>query len=215
MPHPWLQIPVADYEAHMALPAVGQAELLGSLLLRAVSSVSPQALAVFGVAGGNGLERIDSGMVSRVVALDFNPDFLSVCTHRHGQRFARYEPVLHDLSLGVPAIEPVDLLFAGLLLEYLDYETFLPQLPAALNEGGTLATVLQLPSPTLPEVTPSPYTSVTALQKVFRFVDPAAMRSVLLQSGFACGEEQQFHLASGKSFHYASFRLDDARTKHR
>ena len=37
--------------------------------------------------------------------------------------------------------------------------------------------------------------------------DPAAMRSTLLDIRFTCCEEEQFCLASGKSFHYASFRL--------
>ena len=191
----------------MALPAVGQAELLGSLLLRAVSDFKPRALGVFGVAGGNGLERLEAGTVARLVALDFNPSFLSVCTQRHSRRFARYEPVLHDLSQGVPVIEPVELLFAGLLLEYLDCEAFLPQLPQVLRDGGILVTVLQLPSPALPKITVSPYTTLTQLQDVFRFVNPAAMRSTLLDIGFTCCEEEQFRLASGKSFHYASFRL--------
>ena len=32
MRHPWLEIPITDYEAHMALPSVGQAQLLGAAL---------------------------------------------------------------------------------------------------------------------------------------------------------------------------------------
>lgn len=194
----------------MALPSVGQAELLASLLQRSVSAFKPDELALFGVAGGNGLEGIDSRQVSRVVALDFNPEYLALCTERHGRRFAHYEPVLHDLSQGMPAIEPVDLVFAGLLLEYLDCETFLNQLPVVLRDGGVFATVLQLPSPTLPEVTASPYTSLGKLQDVFRFVEPAAVRAALSRSGFSCCEEQRFDLETRKFFHYTCFRLSQA-----
>jgi MOSC domain-containing protein YiiM len=206
--NPWLEIPLADYEAHMALPAVGQAKLLGSLLQRSVAAFNPGALAVFGVAGGNGLEHIDSERVSRVVALDLNPEYLNLCTQRHGTRFAQYEPVLHDLSHGIPDIEPVDLVFAGLVLEYLDTGAFLQKLPRLLTPGGVLAIVLQLPSPTTPEVTPSPYKSLGGLQDVFRFVDPAAIRDALCRSDFSCCEEQKLDLETGKSFHYACFRLN-------
>lgn len=210
MPHPWLEIPVADYEAHMALPSVGQAQLLSSLLEHAVATFKPGALAVFGVAGGNGLERIDPLVVSRVVALDFNPNYLALCTQRHRERFARYEPVVHDLSQGMPAIEPVDLVFAGLLLEYLDWDAFLKRLPVVLKNGGIFAIVLQLPSPSLPEVTASPYTSLGKLQGVFQFVEPAVMRAGLCRSGFSICEERRFDLKTGKAFHYACFRFDHA-----
>jgi hypothetical protein len=71
--NPWLQVPLADYEAHMALPSVAQAQLLGATLHRVVSEFRPRSLAVLGVAGGNGLELIDPEIVGRLVAVDLNP----------------------------------------------------------------------------------------------------------------------------------------------
>jgi hypothetical protein len=59
MRHPWLEISISDYEAHMALPSVGHAQLLGTALQRTVTQVQPGSLAVLGVAGGNGLELIE------------------------------------------------------------------------------------------------------------------------------------------------------------
>jgi hypothetical protein len=82
MNHPWLEIPIADYEAHMALPAVGQAHLLGAALLRTVAQFQPCSLAVLGTAGGNGLEFVEHTSVRRMVALDFNPDYLALCSRR-------------------------------------------------------------------------------------------------------------------------------------
>src|SRR6185436_6623521 len=99
MRHPWLEIPITDYEAHMALPSVGQAQLLGTALLRTVTQFQPRSLAILGVAGGNGLECVERATVRRVVALDFNPDYLALCTHRHAASFDQFEPVLHHLSL--------------------------------------------------------------------------------------------------------------------
>ena len=45
MPHPWLQITLTDYEAHLALPSMKQAELRGDLLVRVVACVELRTLA--------------------------------------------------------------------------------------------------------------------------------------------------------------------------
>jgi len=37
MKNPWLDIPLADYEGHMALPNVGQAQLLSDVFASALS----------------------------------------------------------------------------------------------------------------------------------------------------------------------------------
>lgn len=62
-PDPWLQVPLADYEAHMALPSVARSQLLASTLHRVVTRFQPRSLALLGAAGGNGLELVDSAIV--------------------------------------------------------------------------------------------------------------------------------------------------------
>src|SRR4030095_3272429 len=185
MRHPWLEISIGDYEAHMALPSVGQAQLLGTALQRTVNQFQPRSLAVFGVAGGNGLELVERAMVRRVVALDFNPDYLALCSRRHAASFAEFEPVLHDLSQGPPAIAPVECIFTGLVLEYLCVESFCGYLASLLTSDGCFAVLIQLPSPMLPEVSPSPFTSLTRLESAFSFVDPALLDEHLSAHGFS------------------------------
>src|SRR6186713_702946 len=68
--NPWLEIPLADYEAHMELPQVAQAELLAEQLAAAVRARSPDSVAVLGCAGGNGLDRLPAAL--RVVGVDVN-----------------------------------------------------------------------------------------------------------------------------------------------
>src|SRR5262245_28441203 len=124
MNHPWLDIPISEYEAHMALPSVRQSELLASILRRVVRTFRPRSLAVLGAAGGNGLELVDPAIVGRVIAVDFNSEYLAVCTDRYAASFARFEPILHDLSQGPPAFEPVECVYAGLVLEYIPTDRF-------------------------------------------------------------------------------------------
>ena len=194
----------------MALPSVGQSQLLGTALQRTVSQFQPHSLAVLGVAGGNGLEFVERATVRRVVALDFNPDYLSVCTRRYATSFAAFEPVLHDLSQGPPAITPVECVFAGLVLEYLCVEPFCDYLASLLTECGSFATLLQLPSPTLPEVSVSPYSSLTRLESAFSFVHPTALHDSLSVHGFSRITSDRYDLDSGKSFYYASYQIANA-----
>jgi hypothetical protein len=210
MCNPWLEIPITDYEAHMAFPSVGQAQLLSTALRRTVAEFQPRSLAVLGVAGGNGLEVVERAVVRRVVALDFNPDYLALCSQRFASSFTQFEPVLHDLSQGPPAIAPVECVFAGLVLEYLHVETFCDYLASILTTGGSFSALLQLPSPTLPEVSASPFASLRGLESAFSFVDPAFLDDHLSAHGFSCVVRDRYDLASGKSFYYASYRATDA-----
>ncbi len=206
MRHPWLEIPIADYETHMALPSVGQAQLLGAALQRTVTQFQPRSLAVLGVAGGNGLDLVERNIVHRVVALDFNPDYLALCSRRYAASFVEFEPALHDLSQGPPVITPVECIFAGLVLEYLCVESFCGYLASLLIPGGSFATLLQLPSPTLPEVSPSPFTSLTRLESTFSFVHPVSLHHSLSAHGFSRIATDRYDLDSGKSFYYTSYQ---------
>jgi hypothetical protein len=117
---------------------------------------------------------------------------------------------LHDLSKGPPAINPVECIFAGLVLEYLCVDVFCGYLASILTARGSFATLLQLPSPTLPEVTPSPFTSLTRLESAFSFVDPALLDDHLSAHGFSRVVRDRYDLDSGKSFYYASYQATNA-----
>ena len=194
----------------MALPSVGQAQLLGTALQRTIAQFQPCSLAVLGVAGGNGLEFAQRAGVRRLVALDFNPDYLAVCSRRYATCFAEFEPVLHDLSQGPPVITPVECIFAGLVLEYLCVASFSGYLASLLTIGGSFGALLQLPSPTLPEVSPSPFTSLSRLEPAFSFVDPASLHESLVSHGFSRIASDRYDLDSGKSFYYASYQVTNA-----
>ena len=56
MNNPWLDVPLADYEGHMALPGIAQAQLLSDEFERVLANFSPVSVAVIGCACGNGLD---------------------------------------------------------------------------------------------------------------------------------------------------------------
>ena len=104
----------------------------------------------------------------------------------------------------------MDLIFAGLLLEYLDCRAFFEYLPSLLSPQGVFVTLLQLPSSELPAVSRSPFTSLGQLDSVFHFVDPGIMRTALARRDFFLCSEKIVRLKSQKEFHFAAFRLTNA-----
>lgn len=74
--NPWTEIPLADYEGHMSLPSVGQAQMLDAVFGQDLQAYAPESVAVLGCAGGNGFKRLIGSRVKRVVAVDINPLYL-------------------------------------------------------------------------------------------------------------------------------------------
>src|ERR1700693_5946808 len=111
MSNPWLNIPLDDYEGHMSLPAVGQAQMIAEQLDRALERWSPTSIAVIGCAGGNGLDKISGRTVERVVAVDVNPDYIERARARHAQRLQHLELVCANVESESLIYDPVDLTY--------------------------------------------------------------------------------------------------------
>ncbi len=118
MANPWLGIPLADYEGHMNSADVQQLGALAELFGIALGLVKPTSAAILGVAGGNGLERIDRNITKRIVGLDINPHYLDEVR----QRFDGIELHCIDLSVERVALDQVQLVHAALVFEHAGVE---------------------------------------------------------------------------------------------
>src|ERR1700760_2212688 len=114
MGRPWLEIPLADYEAHMALPAVWQAQMLAEELTSAVETYRPRSVAVVGCAGGNGFEALEAARLERVVGIDVNPAYVEAVRVRFGTRIPQLELYCASVE-DILAVAAVDLIYAGLI----------------------------------------------------------------------------------------------------
>jgi SAM-dependent methyltransferase len=208
MSNPWLDIPLADYEGHMALPAVGQAPLLSDVFAGVLDRHAPRSLAVLGCAGGNGFERIAGRAVARVVGVDINPRSIEQARARFSGRVAGLELIVGDVQTDDLAFEPVELVFAGLLFEYVNVARTLAHIRAMLRPSGTLAAVLQLPNADVAEITPSPFTSLRGLASVMRLASPQRFKELAGSLGYHPTREQTVSGADGKRFHVQELRLD-------
>jgi SAM-dependent methyltransferase len=155
---------------------------------------------MLGCAGGNGFECIAPEVTRRVVGVDLNGRYLHEVRARFGTKFERLELVEDDLQTHAVAFTPVDLVYAALILEYVDVEVTLRRMRDFLNPGGVLVTVVQLPSADLPAVTPSPFPSLEALEAVMQFVAPKDLRAIAESNGLRQLSSATRQTQTGKQF---------------
>jgi threonine dehydrogenase-like Zn-dependent dehydrogenase len=183
MSNPWLNIPLADYEGHMRSREVQQLDALSELFAAALERFQPPSVAVLGVGGGNGLDRIDSRVTKRVVGLDFNRHYLDEARKRYGETC---NLSLHcvDLAQELVELEPVHLVHAAVVFEHAGVNRCLDNAVSLVNDGGVFCAVLQLPSPAEREIGASNFPSMLTLQDNFTLVDPIIFQQKLASMGF-------------------------------
>jgi len=199
MNNPWLEIPLNDYEGHMAADAVRQSAALAELFAEALALRRPASVAILGVAGGNGLERIDSRITQRVAGIDFHPDYLAATR----LRFALLHGLeLHciDLAQETVHLPPVEMVHAALIFEHAGLERCLDNALALTGENGALCVVIQLPGAPGQDVGQGGFASIEKLKSHFALVDRTRLRVLLHKCGFAPVHETHRALPAGKAF---------------
>lgn len=207
MNNPWLSVPLFDYESHMSLPNIGQAKMLADLFESLLRKCFPESVAVIGCAGGNGFERIDSGITTRVVGVDINPTYIGESRARFSGRLSGLELHAGDIQCDGVTFEPVDLIYAALVFEYVNPAATFVRLASLLKPGGILATLVQLPDIGVEAVTPSQYHSLQSLSPFMRIMPPEELRTIAESTGFDLIASRRINLPSGKAFQAQRFRL--------
>ena len=200
MENPWLSIPLAEYEGHMALPEIGQAEMLAGELEFAVRQYFPKSVAVIGCAGGNGLDRLVESGIERIVGIDINPAYVETVRRRFRPRIPGLELHVADIQSMLPQIAPVDLIFAALILEYVDVPMTMRSFLKLCAPDGALVVILQSASPNVEKTSPSPYKSIQLLAPAMRLLDQGHVQERAIAAGFSLGSSRVVSLRSGKDF---------------
>jgi hypothetical protein len=179
MSNPWLNVPLADYEGHMSAPGVQQLAILSDLFAESVTLRKPASIAILGIAGGNGLDRLPDETV-RIAGFDFNASYLDAVR----MRFCHLRKLeLHclDLSRQTVETEPFDLVHAALIFEHAGIGTCLDNAIKLVAPGGGLSVVLQLAAPASG---PSQFSSMQSVKSNFQLVDPEQFCETLRLRGF-------------------------------
>jgi hypothetical protein len=187
MGNPWLDIPLQDYEGHMNAPDVEQAIALADLFEEALRHCRPDSVAILGVAGGNGLDRIDTDITRRVLGIDIHPGYLDAMRSRYPR--PPLTLLCADLQRESAVGSPVRLVHAALIFEHAGTEECLHNAVSLVVPNGYLSVVLQLRSAAEAEVSPTRYSVMQSLSGHFRIVDRTARKTALESRGFALMQE--------------------------
>ena len=191
-------IPLADYEQHMSSANVRQLGPLAELFAEVVALCNPSSIAILGIGGGNGLDRIPPSGTSRIVGIDINPSYLDAVRQRYDKVF---DLELHciDLAEGLINAEPVQLVHAALVFEHAGVGKCLQNAISLVSHDGFLSVILQLPGTnTAKMVGDSGIESVRALEQQFALIEPATLRDAVRGYGFRVAHEKLYSLDRGK-----------------
>ncbi len=206
MANPWLEIPAADYEGHMASKQVGQLQVLSRLFQVTLEAYRPSSVAVLGCCTGNGFEHINPEVTRRVVGIDINGDYLEVLKQRHGKRIDTSEIFQHNILQAPVPCPPVDLVFAALVFEYLTLPVALEHLCPLVRPGGLLIAGLQLPSEHSATITETGFSSLKKLSSIMKLVDPESFCNVASINGFEVISREEIPLLQGKKLFAGTFQ---------
>lgn len=202
MANPWLSVPLSDYEGHMGSDGVQQLGALSDLFGEALGLCRPESVAVIGIAGGNGLDRIDGAVTRRVVGFDINPAYLDEVRRRYpdrgGLELVCLDVACLDAAGHAMVHDPFRLVHAALIFEHAGMGQCLDNALSLVSADGFLSVVLQLPSDSEPAVSKTAFASLQGLSATFATIDPTTFRQTLERRGFRMWHEAQRALPAGK-----------------
>ncbi len=124
MGNPFLDIPLDIYERHMSLDTVQQLQILNKKMKKQLCRYEVNSVMILGIAGGNGLEHIETHKIDIVYGVDINEKYLEACRQRYSLLNGRFETVCVDLTNKEVEIPKAKLVIANLLIEYIGYDAF-------------------------------------------------------------------------------------------
>lgn len=205
MGNPWEEIKLDDYENHMSLDSVYQLQVLNQMMKEQFAAYDTKSVMILGIAGGNGLEHIDTNKIQKVYGVDVNQSFLTECVNRYGSLGEIFEPVCADLLAGDLQLPQSDLLVANLLVEYIGYECF--QKVAKRVNPKYVSCIIQINTGSS-FVSDSPYLhAFDCLETVHHPMEEAALTECMSEVGYQNTERMETDLPNGKKF----VRLDFVR----
>jgi SAM-dependent methyltransferase len=190
----------------MALPEVDQAKVISNLMASALTEYTPMSLTVIGCTTGNGFEHINTTRTRRVVGIDINPDYLKILKTRFGGRIPHLELLKADITAPDFWIDPVSMVFAALVFEYVDVLCALRSIFRCLITGGIFLAVLQEPSTESAPVTATRYKSLELLSPIMNLVSPMEFSNMCGRVGFQEISTDTISLKKGKAFFVGYYR---------
>ena len=200
----WLRIPARDYEAHMT--EIGQAAALRAIFARVYADVRPRRMLVLGCTTGRDLALLDPDVTTTAVGVDVNPAYLALAREELARLGRTVELVPGDcLEVDLPS-SAFDLVYAALLVEYVDPTALFQRIAAWLAPGGVCAVVSQNPEEGVAAVSKTDYDSLHVLDGRMSLVSPEQLVAFAAPPELARTSLRTVPLPGEKTFSVSTFR---------
>ena len=206
--NPWQKLPHDTYEKHMGHENVRQLEMLSHIFgaqLTLATDIPTPIIAILGIAGGNGLENIETGQFKSVIGMDINEEYLDFCRKRysHLPELELYQiDLMTEKTRAVDILNQADLVAANLIINHIHLDNFM-DIIGELNKPIVSCVVQH--NPDGQSLSQSGYESAFAnIQKHGRDHDEAALTAAMRDIGYSLIYSNDYKLPNNKLF----IRLD-------
>ena len=136
----WQNIPLDVFENHINDSKIALSKTLNNILKNQLKDYGPDSLAIWGIAGGSGLEQAKDYSANEIIGIDINQKYLDVCSQRYKKEFTRLK--LHQMNLDNSGnkVFKVDFIWAPLIFNYLNnHKLNLKYASESLESNGVLS----------------------------------------------------------------------------
>ena len=201
--NPWEEISLETYEKHMSLDSVKQLQVMNQIMKRQFEDYPVDTAMILGVAGGNGLEHIDTKKYKKVYGVDINELYLQETQKRYSN-LADILQCLHlDIVCETEKLPQSQLLVANLLIEYIGYDAFVRAVNIINPEY--ISCVIQINTDEEMWVSDSPYIhAFDGLDEIHHQMESEVLSEKMNSIGFKLIMQDKVNLPNSK----ALVRLD-------
>lgn len=204
MKNPWEEISLSDYENHMKLDSVMQLQAMNEMMKGQLEAYSVSSVMILGVAGGNGLEHIQTDKFERVYGVDVNASYLQEVIRRYPDLNGILECLRINLIEETDRLPEAELVIANLLIEYIGYECF--QKAVCQVHPRYVSCIIQMNVEDT-WVSDSPYLHVfDGLEQVHHQMEEQALTDAMLALDYQVIRALEHMLPNGKKLLQLDFR---------
>ena len=207
MNNPWKAVSLSDYENHMALDSVQQLQALNQMMKGQLNQYDIQSAMILGIAGGNGLEHVDTERLTKVYGVDINTEYLAATKERYKNLSGVLKCLCVDLNQETEKLPQVELLIANLLIEYIGYECF--QKAVKRTDAKYVSCIIQINTDDS-FVSESPYLhAFDDIKQVHHQMDEQNLKDSMEAIGYRLIQTLEYLLPNGKKFVQLDFGSED------
>lgn len=207
MANPWEEIPLSDYEQHMSLASVYQLQTMNRAIKKQLDAYPVTSAMILGIAGGNGLEHVDTAKYRKLYGVDINSSYLQEVEKRYADLRGCLQCLCLDLATDAGRLPHAQLLIADLLIEYIGYDAFQETVKAVAPEY--ISCMIQI-NEDEGFVSDSPYLHVfDRLDEVHRQLSEEGLDKAVLALGYGRINRKEYPLPNNKKLLRLDYAVND------